>query len=127
MLMMPDKLTGSWQDIATAPKDGSRIIGYGLMAFEEAPEIAMVKWSDYNQIWQLEPAAPDDHLIVSRETGEKVLPEPCILTRWMPLPPAPSVDPYGPEARNRLLKSLHGSVQRAVVENAPIFNRKDPT
>jgi hypothetical protein len=61
--------TNSWQDIATAPKDGTRVLVYIGHAFG----LLIARWDSNAEEWvDDEPFAPD--------------PQP---THWMPLPAEP--------------------------------------
>jgi hypothetical protein len=66
-----------WQPIATAPKDGTRILAYGKMGFESELGIGTVKWD------------PPDRWVVDPNEATEYSPEPCALTHWMPLPLPP--------------------------------------
>lgn len=72
-----------WLPIETAPKDGTRILAYGLIALENEPGIGTVEWCDIYSVWHGSPneASEDD-------------PWPCKLTHWMPLPSAPLSQPH---------------------------------
>ena len=67
---------GEWQPIETAPKDGTRILAYGVLGFESQPSIGTVKWD--GRKWICDPNEASEYE-----------PEPCALTHWMPFPPAP--------------------------------------
>lgn len=70
----------NWQPIETAPKDGTRVLGYGMMPYEKEPGIGTIAWDlDYKQ-WQCEPTEASEYL-----------PEKCDVTHWMPLPEPPEV------------------------------------
>jgi hypothetical protein len=70
----------AWQPIETAPKDGTRIIGYGTITREitgsvHGPEIAVIQWINdgLNEEWQI---AEAEYYSPSMNA-----------THWMPLPP----------------------------------------
>lgn len=65
-----------WLPIATAPKDGTRILAYGLLGFESVPGVGTVRWD--GDRWVLDPNEPTEYLPVS-----------CDITHWMRLPPPP--------------------------------------
>lgn len=67
-----------WQPIETAPKDGTRILGYGMVAFETKPSMATVRWADTYDEWNCDPNECSEYS-----------PEKCELTHWMPLPEPP--------------------------------------
>lgn len=62
-----------WQPIETAPKDGTRILMYGIPGFE----ILIGFWNDYHI---------PEHWCYSEESLYKNNGNP---THWMPLPPPP--------------------------------------
>jgi len=71
---------GDWRGIETAPKDGTRILGYGVLALESENGIGTVKWESWYHNWVCDPNE-------ATETG----PESCVLTHWQPLPEPPNV------------------------------------
>jgi hypothetical protein len=68
----------NWQPIETAPKDGTRILAYGVLGLESHKSIGTVKWNDTCSLWQCDPSEASEYH-----------PEACDLTHWMPLPEAP--------------------------------------
>ena len=67
-----------WQPIETAPKDGTRILGYGDVGLESTPMAATVVFIDPNNYWRCDPNEASEYDY-----------ERCTLTHWMPLPPPP--------------------------------------
>lgn len=84
-----------WQPIETAPKDGTRILGWlpdldiqwepsGYLdlsmtpAYIYIPGAAIIAWKTWHERWELDPAE-------DRENG----PDEQTPTHWMPLPEAP--------------------------------------
>lgn len=65
-----------WQPIETAPKDGTRFLGYGTIGFETEPLIGTVQWDGSDFV-----GSPNEATEYSQEK--------CNLTHWMPLPPPP--------------------------------------
>jgi len=65
-----------WQPIETAPKDGTRILAYGLCGFLSQPGIATVTWS--GKFWVCDPNEATEYDY-----------EECELTHWMNLPEPP--------------------------------------
>jgi hypothetical protein len=68
-----------WHPIETAPKDGRRILAYGICGLESQPSIATVKFDDFPKEWICDPNEAEQS------------PEPCRLTHWLPLPEAPLI------------------------------------
>lgn len=68
----------SWQPIETAPKDGTRILGYGLIGFETTTMAATVIWDKFYSEWHGHPSEATEYSV-----------EACKLTHWMPLPEPP--------------------------------------
>lgn len=66
-----------WQSIETAPKDGTRILAYGVIGLEQNAGISTVKW-DWPGEWHADPCEASEYS-----------PEKCSLTHWMPLPEPP--------------------------------------
>ena len=62
-----------WQNIETAPKDGTRILGYGASV-----GVASFVWCKTYGAWWSDPNDATEHD-----------PEDHELTHWMPLPPFP--------------------------------------
>jgi len=69
-----------WRPIESAPKDGTRILGYGVIGLESGNGIGTVKWESWASNWVCDPNEASEY-------G----PERCVLTHWMPLPDAPNV------------------------------------
>jgi hypothetical protein len=69
-----------WHPIETAPKDGTRILAYGICGLESHLSIATVKFDDSRKEWVCDPNEASEHE-----------PEPCRLTHWMPLPEEPMI------------------------------------
>lgn len=67
-----------WQSIESAPKDGRRIVAYGIVAFESEPSVATVAWNSTYGVWYADPNEATEYS-----------PEECKLTHWMPLPGPP--------------------------------------
>lgn len=67
-----------WQPIDTAPKDGSRILAFGLIGLESKLGIATVKWQDHYKVWNADPCEASEYS-----------PEDCEISHWMPLPEPP--------------------------------------
>ena len=83
-----------WQDISSAPKDGTRFIGAYVEQDGTVSSIAIVRWQTAEQI-----AAAWGDGVDGDDVLTKFLPgwdddgdEACI-NRWMPLPPAPEPQP----------------------------------
>ncbi len=76
----PQAPQGGWQPIETAPKDGTRILGYGLLGFEQKPGIGTVSYADKQ--FSCEPNEATEYDM-----------EACNLTHWQPLPTAPTKTP----------------------------------
>jgi len=72
----PEGTVGVWQDIATAPKDGTRILLHP--AIEVADAWSKGHWSDENKCW----------IVGGSPSG-------IAHTSWAPLPPAPPTNPAG--------------------------------
>lgn len=66
-------VTTQWQTMASAPKDETRILGYGELGFEREAGIGTVKWN--GQSWICDPSEATEYS-----------PEPCRLLYWMSLP-----------------------------------------
>jgi len=65
-----------WQPIETAPKDGTRILAYGVCGYEDVAGIATVKW--HRGSWVCDPNEATEYDY-----------EECKITHWMPLPEPP--------------------------------------
>ncbi len=65
-----------WQLIDTAPRDGTRILAYGLLAFESEPGIGTVRWATSQ--WECDPNEATEYIVES-----------CKVTHWVPLPEPP--------------------------------------
>jgi hypothetical protein len=65
-------------DLDAAPKDGSRILAYGMIALESVPGIATVAWCKTYGVWWSDPNEASEYN-----------PEDCKITHWMPLPEPP--------------------------------------
>jgi hypothetical protein len=74
---------GAWQPIETAPKDGTRILAYGVLGLETGPSVGCVQWS---KKW----SGSESHWVVSPNEASEYYPESCELTHWMPLPAPPT-------------------------------------
>ena len=72
----PEGTVGGWQDIATAPKDGTRILLHP--AIEVADAWSKGHWNDENKCW----------IVGGSPSG-------IAHTSWAPLPPAPPTTPAG--------------------------------
>jgi hypothetical protein len=66
-----------WRPIATAPKDGTRILAFGTLGLDSKVGIGTVKW-DWPGEWHVDPTEASEYS-----------PERCALTHWMPLPEPP--------------------------------------
>ena len=78
-------LASQWQPIETAPKDGTEIIGYGVVAGEingpdDAPRLAAIRWSGGRTDW------PGHHWDVCATDAYSAW---MSATHWMPLPTPP--------------------------------------
>jgi len=74
------RLSG-WRTIASAPRDGTRILGYGSVGFLTERSIATVAFIIGKH--------GDGHFVCDPNEATHFLPEPCHLTHWMPLPEPP--------------------------------------
>lgn len=70
-----------WQPIATAPKDGRRILGFGRLSWDDPGmlSIGTVRWDATYNRWEID---PNENTEYDADT--------CDLTHWMPLPAPPS-------------------------------------
>ena len=68
-----------WRPVSSAPKDGTRILGFGMLAWETAVGAATVRWDTFNHHWICDPNEASEYS-----------PEECSLTHWMPLPEPPN-------------------------------------
>jgi len=86
----PDTTPSAWRPISTAPKDGTRILGYGLVGFEtEKKGVATVKWCPTYSEWNCDPNEATEYGYES-----------CELTHWQPLPLPPQVRGSDEEAQS---------------------------
>jgi hypothetical protein len=86
--MMSETEERGWRDIATVPKDGTRILGYGRLSWD-APGIlkaGAVVWESGK--WVIEPNENTEYDS-----------DACDLTHWMPLPAPPAQKPKGAGAK----------------------------
>ena len=67
-----------WQPIKTAPKDGTRILGFGMMGLDDKPGIGTVAWDNDWKRWFCSPNEASEYI-----------PESCKVSHWMPLPEPP--------------------------------------
>lgn len=69
--LMRERYAPQWQPIETAPRDGTRILGYDDSGLSDAGGIAIIRWSVEGQLWW-------------DETLDLFTP-----THWQPLPTPP--------------------------------------
>lgn len=71
-------MVNGWQPIDTAPKDGTRILAYGVLAFdgENEKSIGTVEWRSRGWVCSPNEATEYD-------------PEQCTITHWQHLPAPP--------------------------------------
>jgi len=80
----PQSAAPAWQDIATAPKDGTKIVIFAK--WRGGQEIAVARWNDQREdsrgpVW---------------ESGFATSYQPTIVAHWMPLPAHPVSSPAPP-------------------------------
>ena len=68
-----------WRTMDSAPKDGTRILAFGVLGLENEKSIGTVKWDNFYSNWYCDPHE-------ATEYG----PERCVLTHWMYLPDSPN-------------------------------------
>jgi hypothetical protein len=61
-----------WKTIDSAPKDGTRILGFGAMGFEREHTVATVCWNTVYGGWNVDPNEATEYD-----------PESCNVTHWM--------------------------------------------
>jgi hypothetical protein len=67
-----------WQPIETAPRDGTRILGYGRMALDDGPSVATISWNATYRVWWCDPTEASEY-----DPGA------CEVSHWQPVPPPP--------------------------------------
>lgn len=67
-----------WRPIETAPRDGTRILGYGPAGFELKPVFAVLEWLPSSEKWAVFPNEATEYDY-----------EACRPIYWMPLPAPP--------------------------------------
>lgn len=74
-------MCGKWMDIKTAPRDGTRILGYGDCYYG----VSITSWCDIWREWVCEAETADDgHGWSGHDTFKP--------THWMPLPKPPETE-----------------------------------
>jgi hypothetical protein len=68
----------TWRPIETAPKDGTRILAYGVLGFDSTPSIGTVEYNAFYGRWECRPNEASEYD-----------PEACTVTHWLPLPEPP--------------------------------------
>ena len=69
---------GKWQPVETAPRDGTRILAYGLLGLENEKGVGTVKWIEHRKLWWCDPNEASEYD-----------PWECKITHWQPLPEPP--------------------------------------
>ena len=71
-----------WRPIESAPRDGTRVLGYGKIGFSSVMSIGTV-------VFDARVGPGDGSWIGDPNEATEYQPEVCELTHWMPLPEAP--------------------------------------